>query len=948
MKNMQAALRRWTTPFRHRMTLLLQRRWSDISLLAKMSILVSIGVAGLVGVFALLGISSASQTTRQAMRERVILARQTATSLDTALENYRTALTLLANQPVIYEPSTNPDERLQALAYLEGFEQGIYLLDSTGQLLASSQSALLTLDWQAVPAIQAALGGKEFSSTMAIEPETKPGSNGTIITPLAVVAVRVESPGGVLNGVLAAPVNLSRLPLFSAEQSFELGNSGTVDVVDAHGHILASSDPRRLLSGHGDDDIVNRLFVAGQPGVENCIGCSDSEISEFSDEVVAFAPLAEAPWGVVIRQKSSEVFALVRRLMLVTGILGLVTLLGAFMLVWVTTSSVIKPVQALTEAAQRIAQGDLDTPIKPLRVPEYTRDELGMLAQSFSAMRRQLNRSMNEIHSLNQDLDARVRERTQAAIEAQLEAQAARDDLRAIIDALSDELVVLDVEQHQIQLANRAAQENHAAHGELIGLPYYEIFPCLHPEASKPCHCPIPDVLSSGEAVRTIHHHDQEENGQEKILEIVASPMVDAEGKITRVVELLRDVTEEHQMRQSLVRRNQQLSILNAISTTVNQSLDLQELLNHALNEVLRLTEVDVGAVFLLRDVLGHLELAACQGLSPEAARLASEMGMLDSSCGGIMERGEVVVVPDITHYRGKRARSLKKEHLSALMHVPLTAKGFALGSMCLGTRQPMEFSPEEQELLTAIGSQIAVAVENARLYAEVQQKERIRGELFKKALSAQEDERKRIARELHDDTSQNLTAMLFSLDEAADCQDMTDVRQRLERLRRLTEHSLDGIHKLIFDLRPSMLDHLGLVPALRVYAESRLAEQGVRVIVDETSAPRRLETEMETAVFRVLQEAINNITRHAAARNVWIQLSYNHQSLTVTVEDDGIGFEPNTVQVSPENPRGLGLMGMRERLELLGGELEITSLPGQGTELLITVPLTERNPEIA
>jgi len=312
------------------------------------------------------------------------------------------------------------------------------------------------------------------------------------------------------------------------------------------------------------------------------------------------------------------------------------------------------------------------------------------------------------------------------------------------------------------------------------------------------------------------------------------------------------------------------------------------------------------------------------------------------------MERGEVIVVPDITHYRGKRARSLKKEHLSALMHVPLTAKGSALGSMCLGTRQPMEFSPEEEELLTAIGSQIAVAVENARLYAEVQQKERIRGELFKKALSAQEDERKRIARELHDDTSQNLTAMLFNLDETADCQDMAEVRQHLERLRGLTEHTLDGVHKLIFDLRPSMLDHLGLVPALRVYAESRLVEQGMRVVVDETSAPRRLEAEMETAVFRVLQEAINNIARHAAARNVWIQLSYNHQQLTVTVEDDGIGFEPNTVQVSPGNPRGLGLMGMRERLELLGGELEITSLPGQGTELLITVPLTERNPEIA
>lgn len=949
MNNHDPRLPRWLESLRWRFRQIIQQRWLDVGLLAKMSLLVTTGVIGLMAIFALLGISTTSQTTRQAMSDRVMLARMTARSLDTHLQNFRTALTLLASQPAIYDPTTSTHERNQALVHLPGIERGVYLLDTRGQILSASQAEFQELDLQSSPAIQAAMQDSAFNVSLVSD---SPGPVAS--SSVAVIAVPVHDLNGMLTGVLAAAVDLRQLPLFGPEQRFELGLTGTVDVVDGHGHILASSNPARVLTNVSQDEVVNKLFVAGQPGVENCLGCSNDQFSDYTDEVVAFAPLAEAPWGVVIRQKAAEVFSLVRRLILVTGVLALVTLLGAFFLVWMTTKSVIKPVQLLTAAAQRIADGDLNTPVRGLSDHLYTRDELGILAQSFAGMRRQLNRSMTEIQSLNQNLDARVRERTQAALDAQLEAQAARDDLRAIIDALSDELVVLGVENHEVQLANRIAQKHHIDQGNLIGIPYYQIFPCLHPQSDAPCTCPIPEVINTGEAVRSIHYHPIKGDGDQRILEIVASPMRDASGEITRVVELLRDVTEEHSMRESLLRRNQQLAILNAISTTVNKSLNLQELLDHTLTEVLRLTEVDVGAVFLLEEVLGKLELAACRGLSPEAAKLASEMGMLDSSCGGILDRGEVVVVPDIQNYRGKRARSLKKEHLSSLFHVPLTTKGTTLGSMCLGTRKPVQFTAEEEDLLKAIGSQIAVAVENARLYAEVQQKEQLRGELFSKALNAQEDERKRIARELHDETSQTLTAMLFTLDDAAECAETSETRQRLEHLRRLTEHTLDGVHKLIFDLRPSMLDHLGLVPALRGYAEARLAEHGVRVVVDETSASRRLEQDVETAVFRVIQEAINNIARHAAARNVWIQFNFNHQSLIINVEDDGIGFESSAIQASPGSPRlltgsrGLGLMGMRERLEILGGEMEITSLPGQGTELVISVPLTGRREAIA
>ena len=308
-----------------------------------------------------------------------------------------------------------------------------------------------------------------------------------------------------------------------------------------------------------------------------------------------------------------------------------------------------------------------------------------------------------------------------------------------------------------------------------------------------------------------------------------------------RTREALAAQQEAQAAAEVLERRNQYLSILNAIALTVNLSLDLSVILDRALEEVLRLTSVDAGAIFCERtaetgntspsglldqDAISPVEgqpsmqLLACRGLSPEAAQLASQLGMLDSSCGGVREKGEIVFVPDITHYRGVRARSLKRENLSSLVHVPIAAKGTVLGSMCIATRTQRSYDLEEQQLLLAIASQIGVAIENARLYAEVQYKEQVRGELFRKAITAQEEERNRIARELHDDTSQNLTALIFAAEEIQEMNDEQRIHKRVKSMHDLAQHTLDGVHKLIFDLRPSMLDHLGLVPALRWFAE--------------------------------------------------------------------------------------------------------------------------------
>jgi signal transduction histidine kinase len=287
------------------------------------------------------------------------------------------------------------------------------------------------------------------------------------------------------------------------------------------------------------------------------------------------------------------------------------------------------------------------------------------------------------------------------------------------------------------------------------------------------------------------------------------------------------------------------------------------------------------------------------------------------------------------------------------------------MGSMCVGTHKNAHFNTEEQNLLEAIGNQIAIAVENARLYADVQRKERVRGELFKKALAAQEDERKRIARELHDEVSQSLTALLYDAEDGLELKHIPDIKKRLQSICDLTQHTLINIHKLMFDLRPSMLDQLGLIPAMRWLAETRLEPKGIRVNVSTNSEPdllsnesehQRLSPEIEIALYRVVQEAINNIARHAAARNVDIALVLNDGVATVNITDDGIGFDLTELSLETiedidnegfqfsENTRGLGLLGMQERIELLGGDLKVETAPGSGTQIYIYVPIQERS----
>ncbi len=226
--------------------------------------------------------------------------------------------------------------------------------------------------------------------------------------------------------------------------------------------------------------------------------------------------------------------------------------------------------------------------------------------------------------------------------------------------------------------------------------------------------------------------------------------------------------------------------------------------------------------------------------------------------------------------------------------------------------------------------------IQQARLEA-LQQREALRRQLLQHTVQAQEEERARIARELHDETSQVLSA--FSLELAAldsGLRRQPQSHSRVERLQDLTRQVSQGIYRLVGDLRPAHLDDFGLVPAIN-YLLEQARRTGIEFDLQVRGAPRRLDLAVETVLFRVAQEAITNITRHSGAKHAALELCFNEFQVQLTASDDGRGFDPSA-HFQP--PRGWGLEGMRERLEASGGSFSIRSAPGRGTHLTALIPL--------
>ncbi len=261
--------------------------------------------------------------------------------------------------------------------------------------------------------------------------------------------------------------------------------------------------------------------------------------------------------------------------------------------------------------------------------------------------------------------------------------------------------------------------------------------------------------------------------------------------------------------------------------------------------------------------------------------------------------------------------------------------------AITLGLTLAIQAAEEQRRRQLAEAQQARLAALQ-QIQRDLEEREALRRELLRHTVIAQEDERARIARELHDETSQFLTAL--SLNMAALRGSMPTGKRAgeiLDRMQELTRRMSQGIYRMVHDLRPAQLDDLGLIAALQYLADEAQQRSDLTVTLEILGTPRRLDPLVETVLFRVAQEALSNVARHSQSDKAEMKLEFDPEGARLIIRDKGIGFDPEA-QLLP--PRGWGIAGMRERAESVGGVLHIQSAPGQGTLVEVTLPVTQNS----
>jgi PAS domain S-box-containing protein len=438
-------------------------------------------------------------------------------------------------------------------------------------------------------------------------------------------------------------------------------------------------------------------------------------------------------------------------------------------------------------------------------------------------------------------------------------------------------------------------------------------------------------VQSSGEAIR----FQAEREGA--TLDISIYPVFDAQGELARFAVFARDITEQIKTRQAIEQRSRELAALNEIGQAVISTLDLQEMLTLIAEHTNQLMGMAATSIVLREEADDGLYFAAASGEGADAIvgqRLAIDQGI----AGWVIQHGKPVLIPDVS----KDARwygSLDAQtgfSTRSLLCVPLKSKERTIGAL-EALNKPDGFTQADLHLLSTLAAPVATAIENARLFKEVRVGREQLQSLSRRLVEMQEAERAHVARELHDETGQALSGMLLSLSLLEQEADQPKaVKDRTSELLVLVDDMLENLHRLAMNLRPATLDHLGLLPTLEQYVETFEEQYNIETQFEIVGlGSDRLPPEMETALYRIVQESLTNVARHAQATRVDVLVARRDDQVVTIVEDNGSGFDPESAMQTSR----LGLLGMRERAEMLNGRLVIESVPGSGTTVLVEVP---------
>ncbi len=407
------------------------------------------------------------------------------------------------------------------------------------------------------------------------------------------------------------------------------------------------------------------------------------------------------------------------------------------------------------------------------------------------------------------------------------------------------------------------------------------------------------------------------------------------------------------QLNEELRLTTRELGLLLELSNLLAVPMNLGDRLRSVLQKIIRsLNFPEAGMVLLVKQETGAVHVPVSLNFTQTEAvggtaspyRLALHLA----------EQCLAKAVPMCRHRDGQIIEFVIEEQQKCqiyaspvmMLSLPLTARKQVIGSLVLGQKSmgspAKSLSPDEFKLMAAIAQQLGLSLENARLYQKAQERESRLGELLHQVVSAQETERQRIARELHDATGQSLTAVALGLRgvETRLAEDRSGLVDQIRELKTFSTNALGELRQIIADLRPSQLDDLGLVAALQWYIQDFEKRRDIHTEFVVEGQRVRLSTEYEIVLFRIAQEALTNIAKHARATQAEVKLEFHPAQIALTISDNGRGFDPKGVLYNKRPHTGWGLLGIQERALLLGGQCEFDSQPRQGTQVRVKVPL--------
>ena len=414
-----------------------------------------------------------------------------------------------------------------------------------------------------------------------------------------------------------------------------------------------------------------------------------------------------------------------------------------------------------------------------------------------------------------------------------------------------------------------------------------------------------------------------------------------------RLIGTVLDITERKEAEKAIQGYIERLKILRAMDRALLSIQSPESIAKIALSHIQKLVPCQRASVitFPRKGDEPRVLVAVAHGKPQINQAVAEPVDFLKASKA--FEEGKTNIIPDLQSLRDPlpEMRTLRMEGIRSCVNVPIISQNRLIGSLNLGSEEPEAFHRQNLEIAGEVAVLLGVALQNAHLMEEIRKHKEELKRYSTWLILAQEDERKRISQELHDEVGQSLTAISINL--AAIRKEVSPVltpaiNEKIEDMSSLVDQVSNQLHELSLTLRPSTLDDLGLVPSLRQLARKFGKITSIAINFQADKHIEGLPSPVEVAIYRIVQEALNNVAKHAEATEALVRITLRDDTLKVLIQDRGKGFDLENNEVSLTAKCGIGLIGMRERVSFMGGDLNIRTAPGQGTRVELNLPLGE------